>query len=202
MSRKPEEYFLKRPLDYILALSGLVTSLALWLVICVLIWLEDGKPFFYFQERVGKNGKIFKIKKFRSMVKNAEKDTGAVLADENDPRITRFGKIIRATAMDELPQLLSIIKGDMSFVGPRPERPELVKSFEKETKAYSQRHSVRPGLTGLAQVFGRYDSPASYKLEYDLRYIEKRSLSLEIHVILVCFWITFKAKWSSQQMRF
>jgi len=109
------------------------------------------------------------------MIHDAEKHTGAVWASENDPRVTKVGRILRATAMDELPQLWNIFKGDMSFVGPRSERPELVEQFSKKIKNYRSRFSVPPGLTGLAQVYGRYDTPPQHKLKYELLYIKKQS---------------------------
>lgn len=196
-----KEPFLKRPFDLTLSSIGIIISFPLWILIGFLIWLEDRRPIFYFQERVGKNGKIFRIRKFRSMIKNAEEKTGAVLAEENDPRVTRVGRILRATAMDELPQLLSIFKGDMSFVGPRPERPELVTEYNGGIPDYNRRHSVRPGLTGVAQVFGRYDTPPQHKLKYDLLYIKKQSFWLDLKLIFLSFWITFRGKWESRQRK-
>ncbi len=151
--------FLKRPLDIALSLFGLIISLPLWLIIAIIIWMEDGRPIFYSQRRVGKDGKVFTVLKFRTMIKGAEKYTGPVWASENDPRVTKVGRILRATAMDELTQLLNILKGDMSFVGPRPERPELVEKFLKEFPDFKKRFAVKPGLTGLAQVYGQYDTP-------------------------------------------
>jgi len=115
---------LKRAFDFILSLSGIILSAPLWILFSLAIILEDGWPIFYRQERVGKRGRIFKVIKFRSMVKDAEKDVGPVQVKENDPRVTKAGRILRATALDELPQLLNILKGDMSFVGPRALRPE------------------------------------------------------------------------------
>jgi lipopolysaccharide/colanic/teichoic acid biosynthesis glycosyltransferase len=129
------------------------------------------------------------------MVNDAEKETGAVWAMENDPRVTRLGKVLRATAMDELPQLLNIFKGEMSFVGPRAERPELVEQFAGKIRNYRERLSVRPGLTGLAQVYGQYDTPAHRKIKYDKLYIDNCSLWLDLKLILLSFWITFRGKW-------
>lgn len=163
---------------------------------------EDNGPVFYSQKRVGKDGIIFNALKFRSMVPDAEKNTGAVWATENDPRITRIGRFLRATAMDELPQLWNIFKGDMSFVGPRAERPELVENFARKITGYMKRFEVTPGLTGIAQVYGKYDTPPQHKLKYDLLYIKKKSFLLDIKLIALSFWITFKGKWESREKKF
>jgi len=195
----------KRPLDLAILLSAHLILfplwLLLWVIIPLLIWLEDRGPIFYAQERVGRNGKIFKAYKFRSMVPDAEKHTGAVWASENDPRVTKVGRILRATAMDELPQVWNIFKGDMSFVGPRAERPELVEKFAKEIRNYRRRFEVRPGLTGVAQVYGRYDTPPRNKLRYELLYVKNQSLFLDIKLILLSVWITLKGKWESRQKK-
>ncbi len=190
---------MKRLFDIFFSLLGLILSLPLWIIIPMMIKLEDRGPVFYTQERVGKNGRIFRVIKFRSMVPNAERETGAVWASKDDPRVTKVGRILRATAMDELPQLLNILKGDMSFVGPRPERPELYKKFEKELPDFWRRTEVTPGLTGVAQVFGVYDTPPRNKLRYDLFYIKKRSFLLDIKLILLSFLITFTGKWEDRE---
>jgi len=191
-----KRYFIfKRLFDIFLASIGLILSLPLWLIIAIAIKLEDGGPIFYSQERVGKDGKIFRILKFRSMIPDAEKDTGAIWASENDPRVTKVGRILRATAMDELPQLLNILKGDMSFVGPRPERPELVEEFTKKFPDFKKRFAVKPGLTGIAQIYGQYDTPPQHKLKYDLLYIKKQSFLLDLKLILLSFYITLRGKW-------
>ena len=198
---KMKEPFLKRPFDFTLSLIGIIISLPLWILIGLLIWLEDRGPVFYSQYRVGKDGKIFKAIKFRSMIKDAEKQTGAVWAKEDDPRITKIGRILRATAMDELPQLLSILKGDMSFVGPRPERPELVTQFNGGIPNYNFRHVVKPGLTGIAQIYGKYDTPPQHKLKYDLLYIKKQNFWLDLKLIFLSFLITFQGKWQSRKKK-
>ena len=198
---KMKEPFLKRPFDFILSLIGIIISFPLWILIGLLIWLEDRGPIFYSQYRVGKDGKIFKAIKFRSMIKDAEKQTGAVWAKEDDPRITKIGRILRATAMDELPQLLSILKGDMSFVGPRPERPELVTQFNGGIPNYNFRHVVKPGLTGIAQIYGKYDTPPQHKLKYDLLYIKKQNFWLDLKLIFLSFLITFQGKWQSRKKK-
>jgi lipopolysaccharide/colanic/teichoic acid biosynthesis glycosyltransferase len=189
------ELFLKRTFDVALSSVGLFISAPLWLLIAVLVKREDSGTVFYTQLRVGKNGTPFRVLKFRSMVVNAEKETGAVWAVQDDPRVTRVGRILRATAMDELPQLWNIFKGDMSFVGPRAERPDLVDKFAQAIPGYRDRFRVRPGLTGLAQVYGQYDTPAHHKLKYDRLYIRRASFCLDLKLILLSFLITFRGKW-------
>jgi lipopolysaccharide/colanic/teichoic acid biosynthesis glycosyltransferase len=200
--------FLKRPFDIFLSSLGLLLSSPLWLVFSLLIWLRDRGPVFYLQNRVGRGGRIFKAIKFRSMVKDAEKGRGAVQAVENDPRVTRVGRVLRATAMDELPQLLNIFKGDMSFVGPRALRPE-----EKEARGdgrlvsmeaipgYRERLAVRPGLTGLAQVYLPTDAPRRLKFRYDRLYIRRRSFWRDLGIMALSFWITFRGRWESRQKK-
>jgi len=192
----------KRLFDVILSSTGMILSSPLWILFSAAIKLGDGGPVFYTQERVGKQGKPFWTIKFRSMVPDAEKHTGAVWASENDPRVTRVGRILRATAMDELPQLFNILKGEMSFVGPRAERPELVEQFSKRIKNYHNRFFVAPGLTGLAQVYGSYDTPPHQKLRYDLLYIKNYSFLFDIKLIFLSFWITFRGKWESRAKKF
>ena len=200
---------LKRLYDIVLSSIGLIGSSPLWLIFSLAVKLQDGGPIFYGQERVGKNGRIFKALKFRSMVPDAEKESGPIQATENDPRVTKTGKILRATAMDELPQLWNIFKGDMSFVGPRALRPK-----EKEVHgnpdemniedipAYKERMAVRPGLTGLAQVYLSTDALRSEKFKYDLLYVKKQSFFLDLKLILLSFWITFRGKWESRSKKF
>jgi lipopolysaccharide/colanic/teichoic acid biosynthesis glycosyltransferase len=193
---------MKRLFDIVLAGIGLLCSSPLWLLFSVLIKLHDGGPAFYGQERMGLDGKVFKVLKFRSMIVDAEKQTGAVWATANDPRVTRVGRLLRATAMDELPQLWNIFKGDMSFVGPRAERPELVERFVQEIPHYRERLRVRPGLTGLAQVYGQYDTSPRHKLKYDLLYIRRYSLALDIRLICLSFLITFRGSWEKRGKKF
>lgn len=197
---------LKRPFDIALSGLGLLLSSPLWLVISFLVWVQDKGPVFYGQERVGKDGRIFKALKFRSMVVDAEKGRGPVQAVEHDPRVTRVGRILRATAMDELPQLLSIFKGDMSFVGPRALRPnekEVHGGLDarpiEEVPGYRERHAVRPGLTGLTQVFLPGETPRRKKFRYDLLYIRKRTFWLDLKLIFLSFWITFRGRWESRE---
>jgi lipopolysaccharide/colanic/teichoic acid biosynthesis glycosyltransferase len=189
---------MKRFFDILLASTGLILSSPFWLVFSVLIKLQDRGPVFYGQDRMGRNGAVFRALKFRSMIVDAEKNTGAVWATENDPRVTRIGRLLRATAMDELPQLWNIFRGDMSFVGPRAERPQLVEEFAKSIRNYRARFAVRPGLTGIAQVYGQYDTPARHKLKYDCLYIRNASLLLDLKLIALSFLITFTGKWEQR----
>jgi lipopolysaccharide/colanic/teichoic acid biosynthesis glycosyltransferase len=190
---------LKRGFDILLSGVGLVVSLPLWAVIALAVKLNDGGPIFYRQERVGKDGRVFTGLKFRSMVPDSDKKWGAVPAAANDPRITKLGRILRATAMDELPQLWSIFRGDMSFVGPRPEWVELVKKFRVEIPSFDLRHQVRPGLTGLAQVYGHSETSRRHKLRYDLLYARRQSFCLDIRLMLLSFAVTFSGRWERRE---
>ena len=200
--------FLKRPFDIVLSGLGILLSSPLWLVIAAWIKLEDRGPVFYRQERVGRRGRRFEVVKFRSMVPDAEKRDGPVQAVEKDPRVTRVGRLLRATAMDELPQLLNIFKGDMSFVGPRALRPnEKEVRGDPDTRAiqdipgYRERHEVRPGLTGLTQVFLPGDTPRRKNFRVDRLYIRRRSFWLDLRLIGLSFWITFRGRWESRQAK-
>jgi lipopolysaccharide/colanic/teichoic acid biosynthesis glycosyltransferase len=164
--------------------------------------------FFYFQERVGKKGRIFRAMKFRSMIKDAEKESGPVQAVEDDPRVTRTCRILRATAMDEIPQLVNILKGDMSFVEPgalRPKEKEVHGNPEEidieKIPGYDQRLAVRPGLTGMSQVYLPTDALRKEKFKYDLLYIRQQSFLLDLKLIFLSFWITFRGKWESRDKK-
>ncbi|MDP6050579.1 MAG: sugar transferase [SAR202 cluster bacterium] len=167
----------------------------LWIFIPTAIWLEDRGPVFYTQNRLGKNGKLFKLYKFRSMIPDAEKETGAVLASDNDLRVTRVGKFIRKRALDELPQVINLWKGDISLVGPRPERPELMHDIVGVLPLYAERLIVKPGLTGIAQVYGRYATNPRHKLMYDRIYIREMNPILDIKLLVYSVLLTLKAKW-------
>jgi lipopolysaccharide/colanic/teichoic acid biosynthesis glycosyltransferase len=157
------------------------------LIAALLVKLEDGGPVFYPQKRLGLNGKVFTIYKFRSMKPNAEDATGPVFAQLNDPRVTRIGRFMRRTRIDELPQLINVLRGEMSLVGPRPERPEHVARLMTSIPFYRTRLVTRPGLTGWAQVryqYGSDDQDALVKLQYDLYYIRHKSLLLDVNILL------------------
>jgi lipopolysaccharide/colanic/teichoic acid biosynthesis glycosyltransferase len=173
--------------------------LVLWMVIPLLIRLEDRGPVFYGQERLGKNGKIFYVLKFRTMVPNAEHMTGAVWATADDPRITKVGRWLRSSALDELPQVLNILKGDMSFVGPRAERPELHAQFVETEPLFAQRVRVRPGLTGLAQVKGSYDLPPERKVQYDLQYMRTMGPVTDTRLMLSSVLNTLLRRWDHKE---
>lgn len=175
---------IKRALDIILALGLLVLSLPILCIIAALIRiLSPGGPILFTQQRVGLNGAVFNIFKFRTMTPDAEKNTGAVIAIKDDPRITAIGKFLRKTRLDELPQLWNIVLGDMTFVGPRPERPVFVEKYEKNIPGYKERARVRPGVTGLAQVNGNYESSPETKLKHDLAYIANQSVLLDVQLM-------------------
>ena len=193
---------LKRSFDLIVSGTGLLVFSPVSLLISLAIKIDDGGPVLFPQERVGRHGRVFLAYKFRSMVVDAEKLTGAVQATANDPRVTRVGRVLRATAFDELPQLWNIFQGDMSIVGPRPLRPG-----EADTTAdgrhlplsaipgYQSRHRVRPGLTGLAQVHAARDLPRTGKFRYDLLYQRRAGFCLDLKLIMQSFWITVRGRW-------
>jgi len=198
----------KRALDVLLAGAGLVLSSPLWAVIAVAIKLEDGGPVFFSQERSGEGGRAFQVWKFRSMIPDAEKHVGAVQAVEDDPRVTRIGRAMRATAMDELPQLWSIFVGDMSFVGPRALRPGEIEVLGdgrlealEEVPGYGHRARVRPGLTGIAQIYAPRDVPRRQKFRYDKLYVERQSFWLDVRLIATSFWITFRGRWETRDSK-
>lgn len=182
---------IKRLMDIIMSLIVLIPAAPVMLIVALAIKLEDGGPAFYKQDRVTIGGKEFGILKFRSMIVDAEKYSGAVLAEDNDPRITKVGKFIRATRLDELPQILNILKGDMSVVGPRPERRTFIEEFCKDMPEFTYRLKVKGGLTGYAQIYGKYNTGAYDKLRLDLMYIENYSLLLDIKLILTTIRIMF-----------
>jgi len=193
---------IKRLFDASLAAAGLVLSAPLWLLIPIAIKLEDGGPVFFPQERVGRSGRVFAALKFRSMRPNAEAQTGPVQATENDPRVTGVGRLLRGTAMDELPQLVNILRGDMSFVGPRPLRPGEVDVRGDgqmirldEISGYHERHGIRPGLTGLTQVYAPRDISRYGKFRLDRLYLRRASFCLDMRLIALSFWITARGAW-------
>lgn len=185
----PGQRLCKRAMDLILVLIALIPAAPIMGIVALAIRLEDGGPVFYRQKRLTLGGREFEILKFRSMVPDAEKYSGAVLAAQNDPRITKVGRFIRASRLDELPQLLNILKGDMSIVGPRPERREMAQRYN--LPEFDYRLKVQGGLTGYAQIYGKYNTTPADKLRLDLIYIENYSLLLDIRLMLLTLRILF-----------
>jgi lipopolysaccharide/colanic/teichoic acid biosynthesis glycosyltransferase len=196
---------IKRLFDIVVSGTGLLVLAPVAAAIAAAIKIEDGGPILFIQERVGKDCRIFQALKFRSMIVDAERHTGAVQATVDDPRVTRVGRLLRATAFDELPQLWNIFRGDMSVVGPRPLRPG-----EADTTAngvmlplsaipgYEARHRVRPGLTGVAQVHAPRDLPRTGKFRYDLLYLRRAGLCVDLVLIAQSFWITARGRWEDR----
>ena len=200
---------IKRVFDIALSGFGLLVSSPLWLALAVLIRLEDGGPVFYTQDRVGRGGRRFLAMKFRSMRPDAEAVSGPVQAAEADPRVTRIGRWMRKTAMDELPQLWNIFRGDMSFVGPRALRPGEIEADTdgrlvalEDVPGFGHRIRVRPGLTGLAQIYARRDIPRRHKFRYDRIYVERGSWWLDARLILLSFWISFLGTWEARGRKY
>lgn len=187
----PAQRVAKRAMDILLCAVAMIVAAPVMLVVAAAIKLEDGGPVFYKQKRLTRNGREFEILKFRSMIVDAEKYAGAVLATERDPRITKVGRVIRAARLDELPQILNILKGDMSIVGPRPERKVIADEYCREIPEFAYRLKVRGGLTGYAQIYGKYNTSAYDKLRLDLMYIENYSLLLDIKLIILTLRIIF-----------
>jgi lipopolysaccharide/colanic/teichoic acid biosynthesis glycosyltransferase len=199
----------KRALDVLLSSIGLLASAPLWLALAALIKGEDGGPVFYSQDRVGLAGRTFRALKFRSMRPDAEASTGAVQATASDTRVTRIGRVMRATAMDELPQLWNIMRGDMSFVGPRALRPGEIEAEGdgrlvrlEDVPGFEHRIIVRPGLTGIAQVYARRDIPRRQKFRYDRLYVRRRSWLLDVRLILLSFWISVHGTWEARGRKY
>ena len=196
---------IKRTFDCALSGVGLFISAPLWALIALAIKREDGGPVLYRQARVGLGGRVFDALKFRSMVPDAESKTGPVQAAENDLRVTRVGRLLRSTAMDELPQLWNIFAGDMSFVGPRPLRPGEVETRGDgqlvrldQIPGYAARHSIRPGLTGLTQVYAPRDISRTSKFRLDRVYLKRAGFWLDLKLIVLSFWITGRGEWEKR----
>jgi lipopolysaccharide/colanic/teichoic acid biosynthesis glycosyltransferase len=220
----------KRPFDLLISTLGLLGSLPIWILIAVSIKLDDGGPVFYTQERVGMGGRRFRSYKFRSMIPEADRRFGPLQAGEHDHRVTCVGRFLRATALDELPQLWNIMRGDMSFVGPRPLLSEEIEVRPKhysvpgfrltvrdprvreeefleavpleKIPGYTERHRVRPGLTGVAQVYADRDVARQQKFKYDLLYIKRQSFWLDLRLIALSFWITCRGTWEHRGRKF
>lgn len=190
----PENRFAKRFIDIVVSLIAIIITSPFMIVVALLIKLYDGGPALFKQKRLTLDGKIFEVYKFRSMIVNAERDGVARLASKNDSRITPIGKFIRMVRLDELPQLFNILKGDMSLVGPRPERPEIAEEYCKEMPEFNYRLKVKAGLTGYAQVLGKYNTTPKDKLLLDMLYIENYSLFLDFKLILMTIKILFMSE--------
>jgi lipopolysaccharide/colanic/teichoic acid biosynthesis glycosyltransferase len=211
-SRPPAKEFReplpKRLLDVLISLSMLLASIPLSVFIAIAIKLEDGGPVFYRQQRWGRFGKKFMVLKFRTMIPDSDKRYGLKQATVNDHRITRVGRVLRAAGLDELPQIINILRGDMSFVGPRAlavgeiifDKNGQRVDYEK-TPGFYRRQVARPGLTSLATIYIPKDSPAHRKFRYDLYYVRKMSFGLDLRLILLSFWISFRGKWETRQQK-
>jgi lipopolysaccharide/colanic/teichoic acid biosynthesis glycosyltransferase len=205
----PSPPWSKRAFDVALSGTGLLLSAPVWGLIALAVKLEDGGPVFFSQERVGIGGRTFRAMKFRSMIPDAEAKVGALQASANDPRVTRVGRIMRATAADELPQLWNIFRGDMSFVGPRALRPgeiEVGSGGEhvrlEDVPGFDDRCRVRPGLTGIAQIYAARDIPRRHKFQYDRIYLRTQSFWLDLRLIALSFWISFRGTWEARERKF
>jgi exopolysaccharide biosynthesis polyprenyl glycosylphosphotransferase len=178
---------IKRLIDIFVSIVVILVFSPVWILVAFALKLSSRGPIFFRQKRVGQNEKIFEIIKFRSMVDKAEKETGAIWAEENDPRITWLGKILRKTRIDEIPQFVNILFNDMSLIGPRPERPQIVNRLKNKIPLYNRRHRMKPGITGWAQIKGGYDTSiedVQKKLVYDLFYLENMSLRMDLKIML------------------
>lgn len=191
------EWFVKRSLDVLVSAVVLVVLLPLILILAIVVRLTSEGPAIYKQKRVGKHGREFTMYKFRSMVNNAEADTGPIWATDDDPRVTRLGYWLRKTRLDEIPQFFNVFFGDMSLVGPRPERPHFVKKYERSIPLYSRRLRVKPGITGWAQVKWKYDESfddVKERTKYDLFYVENISLRLDVKILMNTLFVVLRAE--------
>jgi lipopolysaccharide/colanic/teichoic acid biosynthesis glycosyltransferase len=199
----------KRALDVALSGVGLLISAPIWAIIAGAIRFDTAGPVFYGQPRVGEGGRIFRVLKFRSMIVDAERDTGPLPVGQDDPRVTRVGRVLRATAMDELPQLWNIFTGDMSFVGPRALRPEEI-DVDTAGRAvplqaipgFAARSAIPPGLTGIAQIYARRDVSRRQKFRFDQLYVRRQSMLLDLRLIFLSFWITARGTWEARDKKF
>lgn len=191
-----EQRIMKRFLDILVAMTASVVFIPVFVLVAIAIKLDSSGPILFSQRRVGEHEKEFSIYKFRTMFDDAEKQTGPVLATVDDPRITRVGRFIRATRIDELPQLINVLIGDMSIVGPRPERAFFVEMLKKELPEYIHRSNVKPGITGMAQVYGKYSTSPYCKLIYDLIYIQKCNVVTDLMLMLKTVRVLISSKQS------
>jgi len=188
---------IKRFMDVVLSIIGLGITSPILMFAAILIKLDSPGPIVYRQTRLGKNGKIFNILKLRSMRQDAEKNTGAVWAKKNDSRVTAVGRMLRKSRIDEIPQLINVLRGEMSIVGPRPERPEIVRNFKNLIHDYDKRLLVKPGITGLAQVALNYDATiedVKKKVKCDLLYIRKKCLLTDLSILTRTLGVVFTGK--------
>ena len=196
MSGRPPNDGYQRPFDLAVLIAGHILLLPIWVVLWtavpLAIWLGDRGQVLYGQTRLGKDGRPFTMLKFRTMVVEAESGAGAVWASDEDERQTAVGRILRRYRIDEVPQVINMLRGEMSLVGPRPERPELHAEFERATPGFGRRLRVRPGLAGLAQVRGRYSTPPRDKLRYDCLYVEKMGPLLDLKLLAASVWVTIR----------
>ena len=199
------EPLLKRPFDFVVSMIGLLLSAPLWAIIALAIKLDDRGPVFYQQPRWGRHGRTFNVRKFRTMIADADARFGSRPAQQNDVRITRVGRVLRATGMDELPQLLSICKGDMSLVGPRAlaidERYRDASGADvayTDIPGFQERLSVRPGLTGLATIYLAKDAHPRERFEVDLQYVRTPSFARDVRLVLASLWISVRGKWETR----
>ena len=201
-------YPLKRLFDVSVVLAGLLISCPMWLIFSVVIKLEDRGPILFTQERWGKEKSKIRVYKFRTMVPNAIEKFGNIQAQENDPRVTRVGRFLRATSLDEMPQLLNILKGDMSWVGPRALPIDEIQAQGEDAAlpddaipGFEERARLRPGLTGIAQIFAPRDVPRRQKYQYDAIYADRQSLWFDVRLIFLSLWITLRARWESRESK-
>jgi len=191
---KEREKVVKRLVDLVFSIPVLIVSAPLTLLLPLIIKLESKGPVLYRQKRVGLKGEVYEVYKFRSMLENAEAETGPILARQNDERVTRVGSALRRFHLDELAQFFNILKGEMSLVGPRPERPAFVKEFNRGIRGYSRRFTIKPGITGLAQLHGTYETSPEKKLKYDLAYINSWSLGLDLKILFLSLEIILRGR--------
>ena len=194
---QPWEESAKRLMDILISIIILSLSAPVWIVVAIAIKLNSPGPLVFSQERVGKDGKVFRMHKFRSMFEDAEAKTGPVWATTNDPRVTSVGRFLRKTRLDEIPQFMDVLRGDMSLVGPRPERPHFVAQLAQEIPLYKRRLSVKPGITGWAQIKQGYDTSLDdvrSKVKYDLFYIENMSFRMDIKILLMTVYTMIAGK--------
>jgi lipopolysaccharide/colanic/teichoic acid biosynthesis glycosyltransferase len=185
----------KRALDLVVAAAGLVVLAPLAIVVCLLLWLEDPGPLFFVKNSVGRGGRNFRQWKLRTMVRGAEAESGPVWSERTDERVLRVGSLLRKTALDELPQLLNVLAGEMSIVGPRPQRTVLVAEYLRRLPSYADRHRLAPGLAGLAQVAGHYYITPRQKLRFDRLYFDHAGLGFDLKLLLIAFAVVFWLRW-------